>query len=128
MFGRRGRLPTGPDAPPTSHGWAETVGHLNRGEANKNIALTPADSRSQRSPGEDDAGPAVGTDGPAVLNGSFQVVWTGQELMAATGSTSAPRAGNAATYTLTFADGEIDLVWCGPEDRCRGSYAVSGTG
>jgi hypothetical protein len=48
--------------------------------------------------------------------------------MAASGLDERSACGNAATYTLMFADGEIDLLWWGRKDRCRGSYPVSGTG
>lgn len=75
------------------------------------------------------------TDDPSVLNGTYRVEWTGDDLvrafMAAGDSEEFAAEGGerfAGVHDATFADGRFDVVRTRdvPEPSCTGSYSVRG--
>ena len=70
-------------------------------------------------------------DDPSVLNGSYQLEWTAEELMEASGGAVDERLarGNAGVFVLTFEDGTFDQVLSGPSPAsCPGTYTATGNG
>jgi hypothetical protein len=68
-------------------------------------------------------------DDPSVLNGTYRLEWTPEDLSAATGMEGNELEGNSGVYTLTLEDGEFDQVWDNipsQGDHCRGTYVISG--
>ena len=68
-------------------------------------------------------------DDPSVLNGSYQLEWTADELVEASGGdiTEGDARNNAGVFVLTFEDGMFGQVFSGPDaDRCPGTYTVTG--
>ncbi len=79
-------------------------------------------------PGPDDE-VALGTDDPAVLNGTFTFEWTVDELHQIEWMTEDMAVDNAAVLELTFEDGRYDMVWttgADPGASCPGRYGVTG--
>jgi hypothetical protein len=73
------------------------------------------------------AGTAVGTDDPAVLNGSYTLEWTVEELMTQFDADEGTARGNDGPFVLTLEDGTFEMVWQDiSEDSCGGTYGVSG--
>ncbi len=70
---------------------------------------------------------AQGTDDPSVLDGTYQLVWTVEELMALPDVDEGTARGNAGGFTLVLDDGGFEMRWERfPGDRCDGTYGVSG--
>ena len=68
-------------------------------------------------------------DDPSVLNGSYQLEWTAEELIEASGGeiTERDARDNAGVFVLTFEDGTFDQVLSGPfPGSCPGTYTVTG--
>lgn len=71
----------------------------------------------------------VALDDQSVLNGTYRLEWTPEDLNEATGMEGSELEGNSGVYTLTLEDGEFDQVWDNAPsqgDHCRGTYVVSG--
>jgi TRAP-type transport system periplasmic protein len=67
-------------------------------------------------------------DEPSILNGSYQLEWTAEELMEASGGAVDERLarGNAGVFVLRFEDGAFDQVLSGPSPAsCPGTYTVT---
>ena len=60
----------------------------------------------------------------SVLDGTYRIQWSEQELVAA--GTSREYAGNAGVWTMSLRDGDVVLRLVGDEEDCRGAYTVSG--
>ncbi len=68
-------------------------------------------------------------DDPSVLNGSYQLEWTADELVEASGGAITERDArkNVGVFVLTFEDGTFDQVLSGPfPGSCPGTYTVTG--
>jgi hypothetical protein len=68
-------------------------------------------------------------DDPSVLNGTYRLEWTPEDLNEATGMVGDELEANSGVYTLTLEDGEFDQVWdnaISAGDHCRGTYVVNG--
>jgi TRAP-type transport system periplasmic protein len=68
-------------------------------------------------------------DDPSVLNGSYQLEWTAEELVEASGGaiTEHDARHNAGVSVLAFEDGTFDQVLSGPyPGSCPGTYTVTG--
>jgi TRAP-type C4-dicarboxylate transport system substrate-binding protein len=69
-------------------------------------------------------------DDPSVLNGSYQLEWTAEELVEASGGDITERDArkNAGHFVLTFEDGTFGQVWSTPPatGSCPGTYTVTG--
>jgi TRAP-type transport system periplasmic protein len=69
-------------------------------------------------------------DDPSVLNGSYRLEWTADELVEASGGDITEREArkNAGVFVLTFEDGTFGQVWSTPPatDSCPGTYTVTG--
>lgn len=90
-----------------------------------------------------DAAIAEGTDDPSVLNGTYRLEWTADDLFEALLAPPTPlqppppdveqqirtdAEQNAGVVRLTFEDGRFDQVWesgQSPGDNCPGTYAVT---
>jgi WD40 repeat protein/class 3 adenylate cyclase len=73
-----------------------------------------------------------GADDPAVLEGRYEVRWTGDQFSAALAALGEPKIvgrstadGYPGTYTVTFDDGRFDIVHERLGAFCTGSYQVS---
>lgn len=85
------------------------------------------DGCTGEAPGRESA-VAEGTDDPSVLNGTYRVEWTVDELVELGWPTDGAR-GNAGVIILTFSDSDFDQVWesgASSGDSCPGTYAISG--
>jgi TRAP-type transport system periplasmic protein len=68
-------------------------------------------------------------DDPSVLNGSYQLEWTAEELVEASGGeiTEHDARHNAGVFVLAFEDGTFDQILSGPYPAsCPGTYTVTG--
>ena len=65
---------------------------------------------------ESEAEESEAGDDPSVLNGSYQLEWTAEELVEASGGeiTERDARNNAGVFVLTFEDGTFDQVLSGP--------------
>jgi TRAP-type C4-dicarboxylate transport system substrate-binding protein len=69
---------------------------------------------------------AEGTDDPSVVNGSYRLDWTVDELVAA-GAPEDIARGNDGGFVLTLRDGTVEQAWDNePDVKCPGTYTVSG--
>jgi TRAP-type transport system periplasmic protein len=90
--------------------------------------LSIPDGCTGTAPGREGA-VAEGTDDPGVLNGTYRVEWTVDELVDAVGIDEPWVGSNAGVVALTFNDGDYTHVWeTGPSagQHCDGTYAVTG--
>ena len=72
-------------------------------------------------------GTAEGLDGSSVVNGTYRIEWTAEELIELTGIDERTARGNDGGYVLTLADGGFTQTWDDqPGDACAGTYSVSG--
>lgn len=79
---------------------------------------------------------AEGTDDPSVINGSYRIEWSGDELFDAFVAVGAPPAeveslavDNAGVVSLVFDDGDYEQVYetgFFAGDHCNGTYSISG--
>lgn len=68
-----------------------------------------------------------GVEESSVLNGTYRLEWTAEELIELTGVNEQTARGNDGGYVLTLEDGEFTQTWDDqPGDACGGTYAVSG--
>lgn len=85
---------------------------------------------------DDGAVTARGSDDPGVINGSYRLEWSPDELLNAFLAVGAPREEvadvgivNGGVISLTFEDGNYEQVWetgLSAGDQCNGTYTISG--
>lgn len=95
--------------------------------------LSIPDGCTGEAPGRAASAVAEGADDPSVLNGTYRLEWTFDELLESMSQwDSEPESGarsNAGVVALTFGNGDFDQVWESGQsqgDSCTGTYAVTG--